>query len=85
VLREFTRAGAELQASGGGWRIVFGDESLRRFYLSDVLVHEIGHHVDRSRNYKDVESAERYATWFVTRYSGLAVAALEPDGYHLSQ
>lgn len=44
-----------------GVTVTFDEESLRRFYLFDVLLHELGHHVDRQRTSGD---AERYARWF---------------------
>src|SRR5260221_172325 len=43
-----------------GVTVTFDKESLRRFYLFDVVLHEVGHHVDRHRTSGD---AERYARW----------------------
>lgn len=37
---------------------------LRDFYLKDVLLHEIGHHVDRHRK-RDTKTAEGFANSFV--------------------
>ena len=44
-LDEYQRAGAEFIEKG----IRFTDKSLQRFYLLDVLIHEIGHHIDIQR------------------------------------
>ncbi len=48
--REFDPFCTNWQRGRGGWYLQWDDESLRRFYLYDVLLHEIGHHVaDRDR------------------------------------
>ena len=41
-------------------------DSLRDFYLDDVLVHEVAHHVDR-RRLADYKAKEAYAHAFVQR------------------
>ncbi len=41
-------------------------DDLREFFLTDVLVHEIGHHVDRHRR-KDTAAKESYAHAYVER------------------
>ena len=46
-----------------GATVTFDEESLRRFYLIDVLPHEIGHHVDHARG-STSRDAERFAEWF---------------------
>jgi len=62
VAKEYTKFGAILDSDGkGGALLTFDESSLRQFYLYDVLLHEIGHHVDREENADD---AERYAHWF---------------------
>ena len=45
------------------------EESLKRFYLQDVLMHELGHHVD-SPNFisKSDKKAEGFAEWFASEY-----------------
>ncbi len=61
-IRNLRAFGAEVRPSGNRRVIVaFDEESLRRFYLYNVLLHEIGHHVDRERA---SGAAERYARWF---------------------
>ncbi|MFO0953333.1 MAG: hypothetical protein U0835_19695 [Isosphaeraceae bacterium] len=77
ILQEYTRVGARFQTCGSGWRITFDRDSLRRFYLCDVLVHEVGHHLDRLSLPKDVKTEERFAKFFVSQYIGSAVAALK--------
>ena len=62
VAKEYTKFGANFAADGkGGASLTFDESSLRQFYLFDVLLHEVGHHVDREGNADD---AERYAHWF---------------------
>ena len=47
IKQEYTRAGATHERKNGWWVRTFTPESLRNFYLYDVLPHEIGHHVER--------------------------------------
>jgi len=62
VAQEHTKSGASLTPDGeGGAKLRFDSSSLRRFFLYDVLLHEVGHHVDRDHRSDD---AERYANWF---------------------
>ena len=67
VVQEYERAGATYTHESDGWVLRFSPDTLRSFYLYDVLLHEIGHHVDRSDYFKKNEVAgERYAAWFTT-------------------
>jgi hypothetical protein len=62
VVKEYTKFGATVtSAVKGRATLRFDESSLRLFYLYDVLLHEVGHHVDRTRQSDD---AERYAHWF---------------------
>lgn len=62
VAKEYTKFGATLVPHGkGGALLTFDQASLRLFFLYDVLLHEVGHHVDRANSADD---AERYAHWF---------------------
>ena len=63
-VEEYRRAGAEWRRVGSGWRLEFTTESLRQFYLYDVLLHELGHHVDDRAWTSSVDRAERFAEWF---------------------
>jgi hypothetical protein len=74
IRHEFERAGATLRQDGDGWICDFDEASLKTFYLYDVLIHEIGHHVDRdncwrpSGRVKSYSQAERFAEWFVREH-----------------
>jgi len=61
-LQKYLACGAVLRSARRWATVHFDDESLRRFYLCEVLLHEVGHHVDRSR--RSAKRAERYADWF---------------------
>lgn len=51
---------------GNAWRLVWTPQTIRDFYLNNVLIHELGHLLDRrNRSYKD---RERYAEWFAIEY-----------------
>ncbi len=71
-LEAFKRAGAEIQNVGNNLEVSFTELSLRNFYLKDVLMHEIGHHVDQNRRAQ--KKRERFAEWFALEY-----------GYHLGK
>jgi hypothetical protein len=60
----YERMGARYRLERGQWRLEFDMESLRRFFLYDVLLHEVGHHVDRRNRYKATRQSERFAVWF---------------------
>lgn len=67
-LQEFTRAGIEFVATKGGWNLEWTEDGLKYFYMYDVLLHEIGHHVDRENTHKNTAASERYAEWFAIEY-----------------
>jgi hypothetical protein len=62
LANEYLRFGARITPhQRGAVLLEFDTSSLRLFFLYNVLLHEIGHHVDRA----DVsENTERYAHWF---------------------
>ena len=64
VMRAYQRAGAEYEEHGGGYTLSFSEASLTRFYLYDVLFHEIGHHVDRQLQRHGRRESESFAKWF---------------------
>lgn len=69
VLHEYERAGARVTRDGKWWRIRFNNDSLNQFYLRDVLLHELGHHVDRSNFHSKTDrKAEGFAEWFASEY-----------------
>jgi hypothetical protein len=54
------------QASRTNWKLIWTAESIRDFYLNNVLIHELGHILDdRNTNYVD---RERYAEWFAVEH-----------------
>lgn len=54
------------QAAGGAWRLIWTPETIRDFYLNNILIHELGHlNDDRNRSNKD---RERFADWFAIAY-----------------
>jgi hypothetical protein len=54
------------QDGPSNWRLVWTEESVRDFYLNNILIHELGHLVDsRNTRYTD---RERYAEWFAVEY-----------------
>lgn len=62
VMQRYKKFGATFTSLGNGeTKLTFDELSLRRFYLYDVLLHEIGHHVDTGHRSGD---AERFARWF---------------------
>ena len=67
IQREYERAGATYTQKNNRWIRTFSEASLKQFYLRDVFIHEIGHHIDRNSN-RSYEKAERFAEWFATQY-----------------
>ncbi|MDH3703395.1 MAG: hypothetical protein OEU46_19005 [Alphaproteobacteria bacterium] len=69
VMNEYERAGAKVTRRGKHWYVRFDEDSLEQFYLRDVLLHELGHHVD-SENFrsKPLKKAERFADWFASEH-----------------
>lgn len=61
---------------GNRWRLTWTSDSIRDFYLNDVLIHEIGHLVDQ-RNTRSVDR-ERYANWFAIEYGYRFSRGLSP-------
>lgn len=51
---------------GGHWKLIWTEETIRDFYLNNVLIHELGHVLDnRNTSYVD---RERYAEWFAVEH-----------------
>ena len=54
--------GARWQNEHRNWRLMWTEDSIRDFYLNNVLIHELGHILDnRNTSHRD---RERYAEWF---------------------
>jgi hypothetical protein len=58
--------GGEWSPVGGRWQLKWTLETIRDFYLNNVLIHEIGH-VNDHRNTNSA-ARERFANWFATEY-----------------
>lgn len=66
--RSYERFGAEIHRRRGWWYAEFSEADLRRFYIENLLYHEVGHHVDwywrhwSKANRRQVEeAADQYA------------------------
>lgn len=58
--------GKWMQDSPTSWKLVWSEESIKDFYLNNILIHELGHLLD-DRNTRAVDR-ERYAEWFALNY-----------------
>jgi hypothetical protein len=58
--------GGVWQQVGRVWTLTWTADTIRDFYLNNVLIHEIGH-VNDQRN-SNSAARERYANWFATEY-----------------
>lgn len=54
------------QKPNGVWQLAWTEETIRDFYLNNILMHELGHLVD-TRNTR-MADRERYAEWFAIEY-----------------
>ncbi len=59
----------------GTYRLTWTEDTVTDFYLNNILIHELGHHVDK-RNTNAVKR-ERYAEWFAIEYGYLASGGRE--------
>ncbi|HEY3968656.1 MAG TPA: hypothetical protein VGM05_29175 [Planctomycetaceae bacterium] len=58
--------GGRWSHDGKLWRLTWTEETVKDFYLNNVLIHEVGHLNDsRNANSRD---RERYANWFAIEY-----------------
>src|SRR6476659_3529398 len=54
--------GAKWVPDRGEWKLLWNEDSIRDFYLNNVLIHELGHILDsRNTSHRD---RERWAEWF---------------------
>jgi hypothetical protein len=62
-----------IRREGSHWLAEVDERELRDFYLYDVLLHEVGHHVDFRRNgcrwLRSRRKEERFANWFAASYA----------------
>ncbi len=54
------------QPEPGVWRLIWTESSARDFQLNNVLIHELGHLIDK-RNTRYIDQ-ERFAEWFAVEY-----------------
>lgn len=62
----YKQAGVKVEEIKGGMQVIFDLESLKRFYLQDILIHEIAHHIDKTNT--TFRERENFAKWFATEY-----------------
>lgn len=66
---EYARAGAVVETKAGKQEIRFDRTALKRFYCRDVLMHELGHHVEETiGGHKTYKKSEGFANWFAGEY-----------------
>ena len=58
--------GGRWKQDGDEWKLIWTPETIRDFYLNNVLIHEVGH-VNDTRN-TNIHKREQYAIWFATEY-----------------
>ncbi|MEZ6048598.1 MAG: hypothetical protein R3C11_24085 [Planctomycetaceae bacterium] len=58
--------GGHWEQDGAHWILSWTEESIKDFYLNNILIHEIGH-INDHRNTRE-EDRERYANWFAIEY-----------------
>lgn len=58
--------GGRWSRDGQLWRLTWNEQTIRDFYLNNVLIHEVGH-LNDSRN-TNTRDRERYANWFAIEY-----------------
>ena len=58
--------GRWVQEARDTWSLVWTEESIKDFYLNNILIHELGHLLD-DRNSRQIDR-ERFAEWFAVRY-----------------
>ena len=66
VMTDTRMFGGRWHQDGLGWRLAWTEETIRDYYLNNVLIHELGHLLDRrNSSYRD---RERFAEWFAIEY-----------------
>lgn len=66
------------QPEPGCWTLTWTEETIRDFYLNNILIHELGHLLDdRNTGYTD---RERYAEWFAIEYGYRATGGANSRG-----
>ena len=65
------------QESPQAWNLVWTEESIKNFYLNNILIHELGHLLD-NRNSRQIDR-ERFAEWFAIQYGYRTTPAARRD------
>lgn len=61
---------ATLKRSRGRWTVTFSMEESRRFYLDNLILHELGHHVDsRRRSRANTKALEDFADQYALKWA----------------
>jgi hypothetical protein len=61
---------------GSVWKLIWTEESIKDFYLNNILIHELGHLLDdRNSGYVD---RERFAEWFAVQFGYRATRQQRP-------
>jgi hypothetical protein len=76
-LTEARMYGGCWEHDANGWRLVWTEQSIRDFYLHNILIHELGHLLD-DRNSRSVDR-ERYAEWFAIEYGYKELRRRRPE------
>lgn len=58
--------GGRWEQDGSYWRLIWTEDTIRDYYLNNVLIHEIGH-INDERN-TSFRERERFADWFAVEY-----------------
>jgi hypothetical protein len=58
--------GGQWLQDGPNWWLVWTPETIRDYYLNNILIHEVGH-INDDRNTRFIDR-ERYADWFAIEY-----------------
>lgn len=58
--------GGQWEQQGRKWTLKWTEQTIKDFYLNNVLIHEVGH-LNDDRNTK-VEAREQFANWFAIEY-----------------
>lgn len=65
-IKEAAMHGGRWYEDGAYWKLAWTPETVRDFYLNNVLIHEIGHVYDTWNS--NFDARERYANWFADEY-----------------
>lgn len=74
-INEARMYGGKWHQQGENWTLEWTPDTIRDFYLNNILIHELGHLLDqRNSTYVD---RERYAEWFAIEYGYRATGGIE--------